>query len=294
MHEIFTVPKIHTTMKYPLQNSVVIITGAASGIGRALAINAAQQQAFVIGVDIDAQNLAETVLLVKQKTQQDMASYVVDVGDAQAIIHFADQALPLLQQRYLVLINNAGVSLHSGHFGETALKDFEWLFNINFWGAVRFTKAFYPYLLQQNRGHIVNLSSVFGLVGIGLQVHYCSSKFAVRGFTESLRMELHNTPICTLTVLPGGVKTNIARNTPITKANVPPNTKEEAIATFETIARTTADSAAQQIIAAIVTGKERLVIGSDGKMLDFLARCFPSRYTALLYHQIKKFFKDLP
>lgn len=281
-------------MRYPLKNSVVIITGAASGIGRALAVNIAQQQAFVIGVDIDAQNLAETVLLVKQKTQQTMVSYVVDVGDAQAIAAFVDEVLPLLQQRYLVLINNAGVSLHSGNFGETALKDFECLLNINFWGAVRLTHAFYPYLLQQNRGHIVNVSSVFGLAGIALQVHYCSSKFAIRGFTESLRMELYNTPICTLTVHPGGVKTNIARNTPITKPNMPPNAKEEAIAAFETIARTTADSAAQQIITAIVTGKERLVIGSDGKMLDFLVRCFPSRYTALLYSKIKKFYKDLP
>jgi butyryl-CoA dehydrogenase len=152
------------------------------------------------------------------------------------------------------------------------------------------TKAFYPYLLQQNEGHIVNLSSVFGLVGVENQSAYCTAKFGLRGFTETLRMELRGTGICTTTVHPGGIKTNIVRNARFNPLLSTPETHEESITVFDKQARTTAASAARQILDAVEKKKQRLVIGADGVVLDSLARFFPVGYTRIIKHQIKKTF----
>lgn len=270
-------------------NAVVLVTGAASGIGRELAIQAACRGAHVLATDVNCQSLEETKILANNKGLT-ITTSVLDVADPQAIETFALQQVPLLQSRKLVLINNAGVALASGTFEHTSLDDFAWLLNINLWGAIRLTKAFYPYLLQQNEGHIVNLSSVFGLVGVENQIAYCTGKFGLRGFTETLRMELRGTGICTTTVHPGGIKTNIVRNARFNPLLSTPETHEESITVFDKQARTTAASAARQILDAVEKKKQRLVIGADGVVLDSLARFFPVGYTRIIKHQIKKTF----
>lgn len=192
-------------------NSVVILSGAASGIGRQLALQAGARGAKVIATDINIRGLEETREMGKRK-QLAMEIYELDVADKAAIFSFADKIMPQLGGRKLILINNAGVSLLSGGFQHTELEDFEWLLKINLWGTIWMTKAFYPYFLERKVGHIVNLSSVFGLMGAANQDAYCTSKFAIRGFTETLRMELQGTGIRTTCVHPGGIKTNIVRS----------------------------------------------------------------------------------
>jgi butyryl-CoA dehydrogenase len=182
--------------------------------------------------------------------------------------------------------------LLSGSFQHTNLADFEWLVRINLWGAIYLTKAFYPYLLQQNAGHIVNISSVFGLAGIENQTAYCTAKFALRGFTETLRMELAGTNVYTTTVHPGGVDTNIVRNSRANEIIAPEEVRQTTITQFAKLATTTPDSAARQILKAVERKRARLVIGKDGRTLDLLTRLMPVGYTALIKRRIKKAFGD--
>ena len=268
-------------------NAVVIITGAASGIGRELALQAAGRGAAVIATDINAAALEETknIGLGKGVT---ITTELLDVSDTTAIEQFAQRWLPQLNGRKLVLINNAGVALMSGSFHQTNLTDFEWLLRINLWGAIYLTKAFYPYLLRQNAGHLVNISSVFGLVGIEHQAAYCTAKFALRGFTETLRMELAGTNIYTTTVHPGGVDTNIVRNSRVNELIASKEAHQHSITSFASLAITSPGSAARQILDAVEKKKSRLVIGKDGRMLDLLARLLPVGYTAVVKKRIQK------
>ena len=273
----------------PFTNAVVLITGAGSGIGRELALQAAERGAAVIATDINKSALEETKKAGQQKGF-DITTELLDVADTAAIEAFAQKWIPQLQQRKLVLINNAGVALLSGTFQHTELSDFEWLMRINLWGAIYLTKAFYPYLLQQNEGHIVMLSSVFGLAGIENQVAYCTSKFALRGFTETLRMELAGTGVGTTVVHPGGVNTNIVRNGRVVEKITSAVAHQETISRFEKIALTSPQTAARQILKAVEKKKSRLVIGKDGRVLDLLTRLLPLRYTYLVKNRIKKSF----
>ncbi|MCW3107106.1 MAG: short-chain dehydrogenase, partial [Segetibacter sp.] len=156
-------------------NCVLIVTGAASGIGRQVALQAASQGAIVIAADINTTELNETKHLGLQQGLQ-MEVYTLDVADKKAVYDFAGDIIPQLQGRKLILVNNAGVGLFSGNFYNTSQDDFEWLMNINLWGVIRMTKAFYPYFIEHNQGHIVNLSSVFGLGGFANQTAYCTAK----------------------------------------------------------------------------------------------------------------------
>jgi butyryl-CoA dehydrogenase len=269
-------------------NTIVLITGAASGIGRQLAVQAAERGATVIATDRNELELEVTRQLA-QNNGLLIQTHLLDVADSQAISQFAADQVPQFDGRKLVLINNAGVALSSGTFHDTSLEDFEWLLNINLWGTIRMTKAFYPYLIESNEGHIVNISSVFGLIGVALSVPYCTSKFGVRGFTESLRMELRGTGIGTTCVHPGGVKTNIVKNALVKEAGRASRHQKSVIA-FERQARTTAESAAQQILNAVEKKKSRLVIGVDGWAIDWMSRTFPVQYTAIIKKQFKKAF----
>lgn len=273
-------------------NAVVIITGAASGIGRELALQAAERGAAVVATDINAAALEETKKMVSQKGGS-ITTALLDVSDAKAIEQFSQQWIPQLGGRRLILINNAGVALLSGSFQHTNLADFEWLMRINLWGAVYLTKAFYPYMLKQNAGHIVNISSVFGLVGIENQAAYCTAKFALRGFTETLRMELAGTNVYTTTVHPGGVDTNIVRNSRINEVITSKEVHQISITRFAKLAITNPDSAARQILDAVEKKKARLVIGKDGRTLDLLARLLPVGYTTLVKKRVKKVFGNL-
>lgn len=277
--------------KLSFQNSVVIVTGAASGMGREMAVQAAAKGAAVIATDINSRGLEETREMAR-KQEGEIEIHPLNVADREAVFRFADETIPFLKARPLVLINNAGVGLFSGNFQDTELEDFEWLLRINLWGTIYMTKAFYPYLLERNEGHIVNLSSVFGLAGVANQSAYCTSKFAVRGFTETLRMELQDTGITTTVVHPGGIKTNIVR------ASLPKGTvatdamHQESVKSFEKAARTSAEKAARLILEAVEKKKQRLVIGPDGKVLDRITRLFPVLYTKLIKRQIEKTFTN--
>lgn len=274
-------------MKSSLSNSVILITGAASGIGRSLAIRASICGAHVIVADINEVGLAETNQLAGGKLE----IHHLDVSDADAILAFAQKIIPTLNGRPLLLVNNAGVALASGPFSETTLNDFDWLLSINLFGVIRMTKAFLPYLIQQNNGHIVNVSSVFGLAGIQQQSAYCTAKFGVRGFTETLRMELMDTGIGVTTVHPGGIDTNIARAARIGGSGfVTEAMQKQGAISFKEAAKTTPDEAARQIWAGVEKRKVRIVIGADGRLIDWVTRLFPSGYTKMIKKQIEKAF----
>lgn len=268
-----------------------IITGAGSGMGRQMALQAAKRGARVIATDYNEASLAETAALAQAQGTA-IETYVLDVSKADAIQSFAQQIIPGFNKGRLILINNAGVSIFTGNFEHTPLSEFEWLINVNMWGVVRMTNAFYPYLLEQNEGHIVNLSSVFGLGGMEGNSAYCTSKFAVRGFTETIRMELAETNVGTTCVHPGGVKTNIVRNQVPKGEHTNQEMLDKITVKFDQRAKTTAESAAKQILDAVEKKKVRLVIGPDGKMLDFVTRLLPSAYTNIVRKKAKKSFGE--
>lgn len=272
------------------ENSVTIVTGAASGIGREVAIQAAQRGSFVIATDINLAGLSETKRTIEQASGQ-VESIELDVSQADEILQFANLILPKLQNRKLILVNNAGVALVSGPFSDTQLVDFEWLLSINLWGVIRLTKAFLPYLLERNEGHIANVSSVFGLAGVIHQSAYCTAKFGIRGFTECLRMELMDTGVKTTVIHPGGIKTNIA-NDARRAGKITEEIYKASAKIFEKTSPTTAAEAANQILNAIQKGKPRLVIGNDGRMVDFITRLLPVGYTKFVRKKMIEAFGD--
>lgn len=270
-----------------LRTHSILITGAGSGIGRQLTIQAAATGAPVIATDINIDGLAETARLADGT----VTTHQLDVSDAAAIRQFATDTIPTLNGRPLLLVNNAGVALASGPFSTTELDDFEWLLNINLWGVIRMTKAFLPYMIEQNAGHIVNLSSVFGLAGVMNQSAYCTAKFGVRGFSDVLRMELLDTPIQVTCVHPGGIKTNIAAsarqgiNTPVTD-----DMKRRIVSSFERAARTTPDEAARQIWRGVEQNKARVLIGADARQIEWVTRLLPTRYVNIIRSKIDRTF----
>ncbi len=261
-----------------IKNSLFIITGAGSGIGQALTIKAIAEGANVIASDVNEKELDETIAQTNGKAEK----YVLDVANHEAIKTFAADIIQKYPNETIILVNNAGVGLASGNFTETPLEDFEWLMNINLYGVVRLSKAFLPHLLQQNKGHIVNVSSVFGLAGMPNNSAYSTAKFGVKGFTDVLKAELLGTNVKVSSVHPGGIKTNIAKNSRISSTqNV-----EEAKATmakFEKVAlKMSPAKAADVIIDGIKKDKSRILIGSDAKALDFIVRLFPNSYHKII------------
>jgi butyryl-CoA dehydrogenase len=249
---------------------VAAVTGAGSGIGRALARELARRGSHLALADIDDDGLAETVALCEGSGVK-VTSAHVDVADRAAVEAWADQVVEEHGRVHLV-INNAGVAL-AATVESMSYEDFEWLMGINFWGVVHGTKAFLPHLKAADQGHIVNLSSVFGLVSIPSQSAYNAAKFAVRGFTDSLRMELEiegSTVSCT-TVHPGGIKTNIARNARFDESAAS-IAGESDPAAFDRVALTTPEKAAREILAAVEHNHRRAVIGPDGRVIDLLSR----------------------
>ncbi|HEX8037364.1 MAG TPA: SDR family NAD(P)-dependent oxidoreductase [Ktedonobacterales bacterium] len=264
--------------------TVSAITGAGSGIGRALALNLSGKGCALALADIDAQSLEETAALARTEASPKVTTHRVDVSDWQAVQRFADEAVSQ-HGGVQLLINNAGVAL-GGTFDEITLDDFAWLMDINFWGVVYGVKAFLPILQRQSSAHIVNLSSVFGLAAPPGQTAYASSKFAVRGFTEALRAELRHTQIHVSTVHPGGIKTNIARNarTGVTDpARIQAGQKQ-----WEKLLRIPPEQAAATIVRGITRNKARILIGNDARLLDMLSRLFPGRVGSMLAAQAER------
>lgn len=263
------------------KDSVVVITGAASGIGRALAARFAKEPIAGIAIaDVNSERLSETRKLLGQMPIH-VSEHIVDVADAAAMSDFAD-AVALEHGRVTHIINNAGVAL-GGTVREVSLDEIEWLMGINFWGVVHGTKFFLPYLEKEKSAHIVNISSIFGVVAPPGQAAYCASKFAVRGFTEALRHEMEGTNIAVSTVHPGGVSTNIATDARISEGVTA--TQEEidkkTARMNRKLANTTPDQAADIIVRGILAREVQILVGSDAKMLSMITRLFPRKYLAV-------------
>jgi len=268
-------------------NKVAAITGAGSGIGQALAIQLASQGCHLALSDVNEDGLKETLKQLKN-TEIKVSTHIVDVAKREEVYQYAEDVVAEHGQVNLI-INNAGVAL-----GETvesmSYDNFEWLMNINFWGVVYGTKAFLPYLKESGDGHIVNISSIFGIISVPTQSAYNAAKFAVRGFTESLREELEIEAGCVSasSVHPGGIKTNIARNSRMGDIESVSNTdKNEAVSQFEKIARTTPSKAANIILAGVKNNQRRILVGSDAVVIDWLQRVSPTGYQKVLESGVK-------
>ncbi|RXH06393.1 SDR family NAD(P)-dependent oxidoreductase [Bradyrhizobium guangzhouense] len=265
------------------------ITGAASGIGRALAIELAHRGCDLALADRDEAGLKS--LAAEIGAQRKISVHRVDVGEPDDIAQFAAEALaahPALN----IVINNAGVAL-MGTFEEIDQAQMDWLFDINFWGVVHGTRAFLPHLKARPEAHIVNISSIFGIIAPPGQSAYAAAKFAVRGFSESVRHELAvaGSPVRLSVVHPGGVATSIARSSR-TGVGVTDNARRaQAIDRFESAARTTPKDAALRIIRGIEHNEPRILIGNDARFMDILQRFRPGTYWAPLQRRLEKMAK---
>ena len=265
-----------------IRGAAAAITGAASGIGRALAQEFAARGCDLALADRDEAGLQAVVAEIAKTSQRKVTIHRVDVSEPGQIVEFAAAAIAAHPSLNIV-VNNAGVAL-MGQFDEIDQAQMDWLMNINFWGVVHGTRAFLPHLAKQREAHIVNVSSVFGIVAPPGQTAYASAKFAVRGFSESLRHELQmaNSPVKLSVVHPGGIATNIVRNSR-TGTGVTDNARRaEAIERFDKVARTTPASAAQTIADGIERNRPRILIGFDAKLIDLIQRLRPSTYWKLL------------
>jgi short-subunit dehydrogenase len=275
-----------------IPGGAVAITGAASGIGRALAIELAARGADLALADRDEAGL-QTVAADIAKTDQGararkISLHRVDLGDPEAVTAFAREAVAAHPSLNIV-INNAGVAL-LGQFHEIDQAQMEWLFNINFWGVVHSTRAFLAHLASQPAAHIVNVSSIFGIVAPPGNTAYVAAKFAVRGFSESLRHELQvaESPIRLSVVHPGGIKTNIVRNSRTGSGITDNERRAEAIERFDAIAQTSPKDAALRIIKGIEKNEPRILIGNDARFMDILQRFRPATYWKVMAKRVWK------
>ena len=267
-----------------LANGVAVITGAGSGIGRALARQLAVAGSSLALVDIDEAGLQRTAASLSERGVQ-LATHIVDVSDESAMQAFA-QDIAARHGRVTLLINNAGVAMH-GRFEEISLDDLRWLMGINFWGVVYGVKYFLPLLKREPRAHIVNISSLFGIVAPAGQCAYSASKFAVRGFTEALRHELEGTSVFVSCVHPGGIRTPIARRARL-GANTPPASRDEAVARFDRLTPTMPDAAAARILQGVERREPRILIGRDARRIDVLQRLRPGTYWKALARRMQE------
>jgi len=263
-----------------VRGRVAAITGAGSGIGRGLALELAARGCQLAVSDIDDAGLAETVALVERSARRrggvEVSSTHVDVTDREAVEAWASATIDEFGHVNLIF-NNAGVAL-AANVSAMSYDSFRWLMDINFWGVVHGTMAFLPHLKTSGDGHVVNISSVFGLLGIPSQSAYNSAKFAVRGFTDALRTELdiERCGVSATTIHPGGIRTNIARTARFEFAEHEEAVDaEQAAVSFEKLTRTTPEKAAQLIIGAVEKNKRRALIGPDAHLFDVAARLSP-------------------
>ncbi len=261
-----------------LQGGVAVVTGAGSGIGRALAQQLSAAGSALAIADIDEKGLAETAASLTGK-QAALSTHLLDVSDEEGVRSFADDVVTR-HGRVTLLINNAGVAL-IGNFEELALDDLRWLMGINFWGVVYGVKYFLPILKQQPRAQIVNLSSVFGMIGPVGQSAYSASKFAVRGFTEAIRHELEGSSVFVSCVHPGGIHTPIARHARL-GANALQKKKEEAVAMFDRVTPTSPEAAAARILKGVERREPRILIGKDARQIDIVQRLRPATYWKIM------------
>lgn len=260
------------------KNKVAAITGAGSGMGQQLAILLAKAGCHLSISDVNEKGLAETVERLKAYDVR-VSTKKVNVADLEQVKAWAEETVKD-HGSVNMIFNNAGVALGSTVEGAN-YEDLEWIMGINFWGVVYGTKEFLPLIKKTGDGHIINTSSLFGLTAQPTQSAYNSSKFAVRGFTESLRQELdiENSGVSALCVHPGGIRTNIANDARMSESikSLGMNPEKSAKA-FNKLLRMPAEDAAQQILDAVLKNKRRLLIGNDAKAIDIMQRILPTGY----------------
>jgi NAD(P)-dependent dehydrogenase (short-subunit alcohol dehydrogenase family) len=282
----FQIFNLHICYAFPpmtdIRDAVAVVTGAASGIGRALAVDLAKLGAQLALADVNSAGLEETRALLGNTKAR---TYIVDVSKAAAVEGFA-HAVERDFGRASLLVNNAGVAL-MGTLADVSLEDMEWLIGINFWGVVHGCKFFLPLLQREKDAHIVNLSSVFGLIGPPGQTAYAASKFAVRGFSESLREELRAAGIKVTTVHPAGIATPIA-HTARAGRGVSAAARQQAEEYFKKAAIIPPEEASRVIIKGIQGNKNRVLIGSDAYRIDRIQRLFPARASAMFARFMEK------
>jgi short-subunit dehydrogenase len=274
-----------------IRGAAALVTGAASGIGRALALELAARGCDLALADRDEAGLRAVAGEIDGKQRINLTTHRVDIGEPDEIAGFAQKAVSA-HPGLNIVVNNAGVAL-LGQFSEIDQAQMDRLFNINFWGMVHCTRALLPHLSRQAEAHIVNVSSIFGIIAPPGQTAYAAAKFAVRGFSESLRHELQAaaSPVRLSVVHPGGIATNIARNS-ATGSGVTDNARRaESIERFEQVAKTTPQAAALRIIRGIEKNQPRILIGGDARMMDLLQRLRPATYWAPLARRIEKMTK---
>jgi short-subunit dehydrogenase len=261
-----------------LKGRTAVVTGAGSGIGQALAVALSRRGCHLALADINEAGMAETAEKIAPQCVR-VSEHRLDVSDAEAVARFPEQVIAQHPGADL-LINNAGVAL-GGTFEQIAGQHFEWLFAINFWGVVRMTQAFLPLLRRSEEGHIVNISSLYGLIAPPGQTAYAASKFAVRGFSMALRHELEGTGIGVTVVHPGGVATSIAKN-----ARVPEDLPAEELArrrrAVEALLTMPPETAGEIIVRGVERRKARVLVGTDAKIVSVIERLFPVSYWKLI------------
>jgi short-subunit dehydrogenase len=261
-----------------LENRTAVVTGAASGIGRAVAISLARRGCHLALADINDSGLAETADMIASNRIR-VTRHKLDVADRAEVAAFP-LAVTAGHPGVDILVNNAGVAL-GGSFRDVSEDNFEWLFNINFWGVVRMTRAFLPLLQAGDDARLVNVSSLYGLIAPPGQTAYSASKFAVRGFSEALRRELRGSRIGVTVVHPGGVATSIANN-----ARPPAKATAEEVAAAKARANKLLTmppaQAGEIIVRGIERRKPRVIVGSDAKLVSLIERLMPVSYWDVL------------
>ena len=270
----------------PFEAKVAVITGAGSGIGRALAVNLAEKGAKLALSDIDTEGLAETVRQA-EALGADVKSDRLNVAEREAVLDYAEAVVAHFGEVHQVY-NNAGIA-YNGDVENSEFKDIERIIDVDFWGVVNGTKAFLPHVIASGDGHIINISSLFGLIAVPGQSAYNAAKFAVRGFTEALHQEMlvAKHPVKVTCVHPGGIKTAVARN-----ATVANDQNAQTFAEFfdKRLAIHSPEMAAETIIDGVCKGRARVVIGWEAKALDALARIIGPSYQRIIAAAVAKFF----
>ena len=271
------------TAPFPLRDAVAVVTGAASGIGAALAQALAARGCNLALADLNAAALTAVANRARGAGVR-VSEHKLDVADKDAVAALPDAVLGE-HGRVSVLVNNAGVAL-IGRFEQVSAEDFDWLFSINFWGVVNMTRAFLPALRRETAAQLVNLSSIYGIVAPPGETAYSASKFAVRGFSESLRHELVGTSIGVTVVHPGGVATSVAVN-----ARRPAMSEAETKAMLGIAAKLLnmpPEKAAARILRGIVRREKRVLVGRDARQIAMLQRLFPVDYMPMLERAVRR------
>jgi NAD(P)-dependent dehydrogenase (short-subunit alcohol dehydrogenase family) len=261
-----------------LAGKTAVVTGAAGGIGRAISCSLARRGCHLALADINEAGLAETAALAGGQGLR-ITTHRLDVADRQAIAAFPD-VVSASHPGVDILVNNAGVAV-GGAFDQVAEADFDWLIDINFWGVVRMTRAFLPLMKASQGAQLVNISSLFGLIAPPGQTAYCAAKFAVRGFSESLRHDLEGSRIGVTTVHPGGIATSIAKNARMSRA-LSEAELAQAQKRFQRLLKMPPEQAGEIIVKAIEQRRPRIIIGSDARFAALVERLFPVSYWKLL------------